>query len=208
MRGNDLLKAIGIVVGVYLLGFIFFVMTLPGIPLGPSHAQGIVTLTGGDTRLDAAVQLLERHRGERLLITGVNATTTKDELKHLAHGGARFDCCADMGYAAENTHGNAQEAAAWAHAHRYSSLIIVTARYHMPRSLTEFQAAMPGVRLQPYPVEPESIDMEGWWHDPQALAVLQGEYAKFLASTVITAVEGKDAALDRTAHGGEASRAS
>ena len=48
----------------------------------------------------------------------------------------RFDCCADLGFMAADTHGNAQETADWARAHRYKSLIVVTANYHMPRSLT------------------------------------------------------------------------
>jgi uncharacterized SAM-binding protein YcdF (DUF218 family) len=184
------LKWIALVIGGYVLGFIVFVMSLPYAAMTPHHAQGIVALTGGDTRLDAAVQLLESHAGDRLLISGVNSTTTKKELKELSHGGARFDCCADLGYAAEDTRGNAEEAAAWARAHGYKSLIVVTARYHMPRSLNEFEAAMPHTRLEPYPVEPESIDLHGWWHNPKALGVLQGEYAKFLVSAVATRMQG------------------
>jgi uncharacterized SAM-binding protein YcdF (DUF218 family) len=118
----------------------------------------------------------------------VHPKTTKDELKKLSHGGARFDCCADLGYAAENTRGNAEEAASWARAHHFKSLIVVTASYHMPRSLTEFQAAMPDTKLEPYPVEPVDIDLAGWWHDFRALRVLQGEYLKYVASTLRNAV--------------------
>jgi len=135
-------RLMAILVVLYIAGFIVFVMNLP-VPMPHTHpAQGIVALTGGDERLAAAVNLLETHQGLRLLVSGVHQTTTKAELKRLSHGGARFDCCADMGYAAENTRGNAEEAAAWARTHRFKSLIVVTARYHMPRSLTEFQAAI------------------------------------------------------------------
>ena len=181
----------------YLLGFAIFVANLPRPAPAPAArpAQGIVALTGGDERLSAAVNLLETHNGERLLISGVHPNTTKDELRKLTHGGPRFDCCADLGYAASNTRGNAQEAAAWARDHRFNSLIVVTASYHMPRSLTEFQAAMPGVRLEPYAVEPADINLAGWWHDLRALRVLQGEYVKYLFSTVRNAVDRPD--LDR-----------
>ncbi len=203
-----MLKALALAVGVYVLGFVLFVMSLPGVPANPSRAQGIVALTGGDTRLDAAVHLLENRTGQRLLITGVNSTTTKDELKKISHGSARFDCCADLGYAAANTHGNAREAADWARAHGYDSLIVVTARYHMPRSLTEFRAEMPNTRLEPYPVEPESIHLDGWWHDPNALRVLQGEYAKYLVSTVMTAIDSPPTDLDRSARRDKARDAS
>ena len=205
---NAVWKLLAALVGLYIMGFIAFVALLPGIASATAPAQGIVALTGGDERLEAAVNLLEKHNGERLLISGVHPTTTKQDLKRLSHGGARFDCCADLGYAAENTRGNAREAATWARAHGYKSLIVVTARYHMPRSLTEFEAAMPGVRLEPYPVEPEDIDLAGWWHDPRALRVLQSEYAKYLASTVRNAVDRRDPTLDRDEHGGKAHTAS
>lgn len=187
----------GLVV-LYVIGFVIFVTNLPA----PSHihpAQGIVALTGGDERLAAAVNLLENREGQRLLVSGVHPATTKAELKKLSHGGKRFDCCADMGYIASNTRGNAQEAANWARAHRFHSLIVVTARYHMPRSLTEFQAAMPDIALEAYPVEPLDIDLSGWWHDPRALHVLHSEYAKYLASTVMNAVDRKGTGLDHKA---------
>jgi uncharacterized SAM-binding protein YcdF (DUF218 family) len=203
---NAVWKLLAALVGLYIVGFIAFVALLPGIASATAPAQGIVALTGGDERLEAAVNLLEKHSGERLLISGVHPATTKQDLKRLSHGGARFDCCADLGYAAENTRGNAREAAIWARAHGYKSLIVVTARYHMPRSLTEFEAAMPGVRLEPYPVEPEDIDLNGWWHDVRALRVLQSEYAKYLASTVRNAVDRP--ALDRSAADGKAHDAS
>lgn len=174
---------------VYIAGFIVFVTNLPAPGATPKRAQGIVALTGGDERLSAAVNLLETGGGERLLISGVHPKTTKDELKALAHGGKRFDCCADLGYSAENTRGNAQEAAAWAREHRFKRLIVVTASYHMPRSLTEFEAAMPGVVLEPYAVEPADIDLKGWWHDTRALRVLLSEYTKYIFSTLRNAVD-------------------
>lgn len=182
-------KAVAAIVALYVAGFVIFVTSLPRPAAGPRPAEGIVALTGGDERLSAAVNLLETRNGRRLLISGVHPKTTKDELKRLSHGGARFDCCADLGYAAENTRGNAQEAASWARAHHFKSLIVVTASYHMPRSLTEFEAAMPGVALEPYPVEPVDIDLAGWWHDFRALRVLQGEYVKYVASTLRNAVD-------------------
>jgi uncharacterized SAM-binding protein YcdF (DUF218 family) len=199
-----LLKWIAIaVVGLYVAGFVVFVTSLPKTPHDLSRIQGIVALTGGDARLDAAVSLFDNGVGQRLLISGVNPQTTKAELKILAHGGPRFDCCADLGYAAEDTHGNAGEAGAWARFHHYRTLLIVTARYHMPRSLSEFQAAAPDITVVPYPVDPVSIDMAGWWHDPLALRVLHWEYAKYLAAAALTSVGSKPSGLDRGAQHGE-----
>jgi uncharacterized SAM-binding protein YcdF (DUF218 family) len=192
-------KSMAVVLGLYLLGFVLFAANLPATPASVGKPDAIVALTGGGARLDAAVALFERGTGQRLLISGVAPATTKKEIKLLSHGGPRFDCCADLGFEAADTHGNAQEAAQWVRAHHYKSIVVVTASYHMPRSLQEFSARMPGVALKPYPVEPEGIDLREWWRDPRALRVLSGEYTKYLASVALTRVFARsDAApLDR-----------
>ncbi|HXS07478.1 MAG TPA: YdcF family protein [Rhizomicrobium sp.] len=172
----------------YSAGFVLFVSLLPMTPDEVPKADGIVVLTGGGTRLDRAEALFEHGVGKRLLISGVDQATTKETLKHIMHGGPRFDCCADLGYAAEDTRGNAQETKAWTQAHDFHSLLLVTARYHMPRSLQEFSAAMPDVAFTPYPVEQGRIDLAGWWHYPKTVLLLHREYVKYLASLVTTSM--------------------
>lgn len=164
----------------YALGFALFAASVPAAVAADAEmtkADGIVALTGDNSRLGPAVVLLERGLGERLLITGVFPRTTKQELRQLLQGGARFDCCADLGFEAVDTRGNAREAAAWLRANHYKSLIVVTADYHMPRSLLEFSAAMPKIVLQPYPVAEDSA--MGWW---RKMRRLHGEYTKYLAA--------------------------
>jgi uncharacterized SAM-binding protein YcdF (DUF218 family) len=178
----------------YVVGFVIFASNLPKAPRDLGPVDGIVALTGGGSRLDVAVALFEKGVGERLLISGVNPQTTRDELKSLAHGKKRFDCCADLGYAAENTFGNAKEAAAWGRFYRYKRILLVTSRYHMPRSIREFQDVMPDAVIVPYPVDPENG--RGFWNGLRALRVLHNEYAKYLAATVLTAA-GLEPGLDR-----------
>lgn len=172
---------------VYLIGFAVFVAELPASAPHAVRADAVVALTGSEDRLEAAVALFEHGVGHRLLISGVYPFMTKARLKPLLHGGARFDCCVDLGFAATNTHGNAMEAAGWARAHGYRSLVVVTANYHMPRSLEEFSAAMPGVRLVPYPV-PEIVAARRWWFDWGTIRMLQYEYAKFLGSFALRVI--------------------
>jgi uncharacterized SAM-binding protein YcdF (DUF218 family) len=170
----------------YALGFAVFVLNLPRPAVDPgSTADAIVALTGEGGRLAPAVLLLEHGDGKRLLITGVNKATTKRSLKSLLQdAGAAFDCCADLGFAATDTRGNAEEAATWAREHNYRSLIVVTTSYHMPRSLAEFGAQMPEVKLVPFPV-PQERNPTAW----QTFRRLHGEYAKFLASLVRIGVQ-------------------
>jgi uncharacterized SAM-binding protein YcdF (DUF218 family) len=172
----------------YALGFILFVSLLPAAPSAPPHADGVVVLTGGDTRLDKAASLFEQGIAKRMLVSGVGQATTRDTLKALMHGGARFDCCVDMDYAAEDTHGNAEQAADWTRRHGFKSLVLVTARYHMPRSLREFHNLMPDVTLDPYPVDESGIDLSGWWRHQGTVLLLHREYLKYLASLVTTSI--------------------
>ena len=164
----------------YAIGFAIFVLNLPQPAVDPlSKADAIVALTGEGGRLAPAVLLLEQGGGKRLLITGVNKATSKRNLKTLLQdAGAAFDCCADLGFAAADTRGNAEEAALWARQHNYRSLIVVTTSYHMPRSLAEFGAQMPDVELVPFPVPAEERNPQAW----QTFRRLHGEYIKFLAS--------------------------
>ncbi len=176
-----------LVLAAYLAGFLVFLARLPVAPVG-AHADGIVALTGGDARLDTAVALLERGAGTRLLISGVGPEADKDTLGRMSNGGRRFQCCVDLGYAAEDTRGNAEEAAEWAREHDFQSLIVVTARYHMPRALQEFSHAMPAVHLVPYPVETGSVDVTAWWRHKDTAILLQREYMKYLASLTVQTV--------------------
>jgi uncharacterized SAM-binding protein YcdF (DUF218 family) len=178
----------GVILGallLYLAGFLLFLGRLPETP-ATARADGIVALTGGGARLDTAVALLEQGAGKRLLVSGVGMETEKTTLGRMAEGGPRFDCCADIGYSAEDTHGNAEETAEWVREHEFGSLVIVTARYHMPRAIREFQAAMPGVTLIAYPVENGSVDVANWWRRRDTAVLLQREYIKYLASLAVT----------------------
>jgi uncharacterized SAM-binding protein YcdF (DUF218 family) len=170
----------------YALAFGLWVSLLPPTPDDTPQADAIVVLTGGGPRLDTAVALFEKGVGQRLLISGAGKATTRDILKNVTHGRARFECCADIGYAAEDTHGNADEAAAWVHSHQYRSIIVVTARYHMPRAMREFASVMPDVTLLPYPVDQENIDLSGWWRHPRTVQLLHREFDKYLASVAVT----------------------
>lgn len=170
----------------YGLCFVLFVSNLPSAPAQPPMADGIVALTGGDARLDAAVALFENGVGKRLLISGVSQETSKETLGKMSGGGPRFACCADIGYAAEDTHGNAVETANWARSNHFESLVIVTSRYHMPRAMQEFSHQLPEVTVIAYPVDEAGIDLGSWWRHPRTIQLLHHEYMKWLASLVTT----------------------
>jgi len=144
-------------------------------------ADGIAVLTGGVSRIDEAMKLLANGKAKRVLITGVNRTTTKEELKKLAsQGGQYFACCVDIDKEARNTIDNATETAEWVALHQYGSVIVVTSNYHMPRALAELGRVMPGVSLVPYPVVDNNVHVARWWTYPGTTRLLLSEYLKYL----------------------------
>ncbi|HRO04683.1 MAG TPA: YdcF family protein [Terricaulis sp.] len=165
------------------LGFWDFAHRVRAAAEDPPEAQAIVALTGGSLeRLTTGVRLLEQGKGERLLISGVNRVVTDEELLGEALNVNRdlAQCCIDLGRTAEDTLGNAAETAAWARAHRFRRLILVTDDYHMPRSLTELELAMPEAEIHPYPVRTRWTDPALWRSDLAAAGRLGSEYVKYL----------------------------
>ncbi len=168
------------------LGFCVFLATFPeeGDEIAPADA--IVVLTGGDDRIADAMALLAAGKGSRVLITGIDPAVSRERLIATLGGGDRiraaFDCCVDLDWRAQDTPGNAAEAARWAAATGARSLIVVTAGYHMPRALLELRAVSAGLVLTPAPVTPARFTRGAWARDPAALQTLAAEYVKLLAS--------------------------
>ena len=165
-----------------IIGFIVFANSMDRERREPAYAaDGITVLTGGVSRIDEAMKLLAEGKAKRVLITGVNRGTTREQLKQLASQGDQyFACCVDIDKEARNTIDNATETAQWVALHRYGSVIVVTSNYHMPRALAELARALPDVTLIPYPVVDNNVHVERWWTYPGTTRLLLSEYLKYL----------------------------
>ena len=149
------------------------------------NADGIVVLTGGDSRVTEALELLASGRGKRLLITGVNTGTTQVDIARQTVDYNRWlTCCVDLDYSALNTVGNAVQARHWAEQHGFHSLIIVTSAYHMPRALAEIAHQLPDATLIPYPVVSDRLRIEPWWSNGDTTRLVLSEYLKYLYAKV------------------------
>ena len=172
--------------GALIGGFLRFVslVSAPVLPSPVPTADGIVVWTGrGGGRLEAATKLLEDKKGERLLISGVNAQNSREDIKDLLGISDVLDeCCVDLDYAAEDTVGNARETAIWADALGYEHILLVTSAYHMPRAKVEIRSAVGPVRITPYPVK--STDHASWWKDRKQFDRYAQEYGKLLGSLI------------------------
>ena len=164
-----------------VIGFFIFTGSIERSQLEPRTADGIAVLTGGAARIDEAMKLLTQQKAKRLLITGVNRTTSTEELKQLASQGDQlFSCCVDIDKEARNTIDNATETSQWVARNHYTSVIVVTSNYHMPRALAELGRVMPGVTLIPYAVVDNNVHLDRWWTYPGTTKLLISEYLKYL----------------------------
>ena len=174
---------LGVAAAVLLTGgFFWFVsgIATEEVPLD-RNADGIVVLTGAAARIPDAIELLAAERGKRLLISGVHRATRAREIARLTPLYAKyFSCCIDLDRSALNTFGNALEAKRWAHDHNFTSLIVVTSNWHMPRAMIEINHQLPEIALIPYPVVSDRMKTESWWRHGDTVRLLASEYLKYL----------------------------
>ncbi len=200
------LIAIAVVVALWLAGLLVFAdRVIDSTPAAEpaDSADAIVVLTGAsDLRLKEGMRLLERRKGTRLFISGVNPEVTRAQLRDVTEGSKKlYDCCVDLGFQAENTVGNAREIADWARGHDFYNLIVVTSDYHMPRALLELKADMPDATFVAYPVATPELDTRKWWKSPKGTRLLVLEYCKYIA------ILGRDFILDISRAFGDKGRA-
>jgi uncharacterized SAM-binding protein YcdF (DUF218 family) len=205
------LRALGVTVVFGLIayagGFALFATHVGQMstPANPPTADAIIVLTGGQARLDAALDLLKSGKGERLLISGVHSSTSSRSLQAATGSDtALFSCCVDIDRAALDTIGNAEESAKWVRSHAYEKVILVTNNYHMPRSLLEMGRLLDVEELDPYPVVNSKLDKGSWMLRPGALRVLFTEYNKYLAALALRTLPEQPAGEDAVMNGSSA----
>lgn len=151
--------------------------------------DAVVVLTGGSNRLETGFDLLAQGRGKKLFVSGVYQGVEVRELMALSQKitpDSGLDCCVVLGFDAGDTMGNADETAAWMASEGYKSFYLVTSHYHMKRALLEIRRAAPHLKVRPWPVIPDGLDISNWWRDPKGRSLIIREYTKYLAAAVIT----------------------
>ncbi|MFV3075117.1 YdcF family protein [Niveispirillum fermenti] len=178
----------------WLAGLFLFAAALPRqAPEDDITTDGIVVLTGGSERLTVGFDLLRAGKARKLLISGVYRGVEVRELLALSsRSGRDLECCVDLGYDADDTEGNAVETARWMAQEGFRSLRVVTANYHMPRSLVEFRRVLPGITLVPHPVTPQKVRLDGWWGWPGTSELIVSEYNKYLLAVARAALTGSN----------------
>ncbi len=171
------------------------------------ETDAIVVLTGGSGRLRAGLDLLIAGRAEQLFVSGVyRGVDVAQLLAVLKQRPDEVENRIAIGNAVDTIE-NALETRVWMQGKGFTSLRLVTAAYHMPRALLEFQNAMPNTRIVPHPVFPEHVKQEYWWAWPGTMALTATEYNKYLVAAFrhrieVLDLEGSPAARNGDAKGG------
>ncbi|MDA0241330.1 MAG: YdcF family protein [Proteobacteria bacterium] len=179
-------------VGLWIAGLFIFVNMLPrSAPQDDTKTDAIVVLTGGSYRLEEGLSLLAEDRAKKLFVSGVYRGVDVAKIIELSRQKSEnFECCVVLGYSASSTAGNALETVEWITKQGYQSIRLVTADYHMPRSLLEIRKRMPGVSIIPHAVFPRGFSRDRWWAVPGSLKLVLSEYSKYLVSWVRQLGEG------------------
>lgn len=156
--------------------------------------DAIIVLTGGDKRVNTGLDLLAQDKAKFLFISGVNQKVKPQELVALWKGDhAKVLPRITLGYAAESTAQNAVESQEWIRKNNIKTVRLVTANYHMMRSLLMFHSAVPEVEIYKHPVTPD--DFVPW--KEQFWPLTFQEYNKAVASWLRLDLLHKNPSLDK-----------
>jgi len=148
-----------------------------------SNTKYIIVATGGSNRILKGLQLTQIENDRKMLITGVGKGIKKDDIAKaiLANEVQKqvLNCCVDLGLSALNTQGNAYESYRWLKHHNAQSSFLVTANYHMPRLVLEFERIAPEIKVNLVPVQPSNDPIQKIYL-PRNLILVTKEYLKFV----------------------------
>lgn len=186
----------------WLAGFFAYLLDMDQPSEFHGKADAIIVLTGGKNRIPEALELLNDKKADLLLISGVGQGVTLDDL---TNGNQDFTPAKDpavssiahvktyqnsdkqwlyLDYNPTTTKENALFTRQWVQQKKIKSLYLVTANYHMARSLREFQERMPGVTIYPQPVKRMNPFDWKWINNDTLRYLFIAEYHKLLGTWV------------------------
>ena len=171
--------------GLWAIGLSRYVADIPIVVEDETtRTDAIVVLTGGSGRLNVGLNLLSKNFADLMFVSGVYRGLDVRKLLEVVHLDApRLETRINIGNAI-NTHENAEETAKWVAEKKLRSLRLVTAAYHMPRSMLEFRNLMPGINIIANPVFPEHVKHSEWWAWPGTAILMASEFNKYLMAWV------------------------
>ena len=161
-------------------GFVYFAWRINHYrPDTSSHTEAIIALTGGRYRIAEAVKLYNKGLADKLFISGVSRKSSLNAIKKSQNIHINNEAGVIIGQRAKNTIGNAKETIDWLKQNQISSIRLVTSNYHVERSMAEFLARAPHLKIIPHPVYSDKVQKK-WWTSWHTFSLIFAEYNKFL----------------------------
>lgn len=164
------------------------------MPRGQAEAQvkvgALVVLTGGSGRVEHGLRMLAAGAAPVLFISGVGEQVTEEEILSAHADASTRERIYETGgelvldHIARSTVSNADQTAEFLRVRKIQSIRLITADYHMRRSLREFRSAMPDMQIVPDPVFPEGFRRNEWWQHENTRRLVFSEFYKYLAVLV------------------------
>jgi len=165
----------------FLGGFFYFVSLVPAVQTdrGDVITDAAIVLTGGKMRIEEGLKLLKEGKTHKLFISGVGSDKVITQVdSQLSFSDRRK---AEFGKLATSTKGNALETKIWLKKNNVKTINLVTANYHMPRSLLEFRYYLNSdITIIPHPSFTSSFHREEYWKHLNSVKILVLEYCKTL----------------------------
>lgn len=176
------------IIAFWVLGLAVFVHGLPNKATPASvKTDAIIVLTGGNARVERGFSMLAQGAAPILLISGVGKDVTLQEML-MEHADAKTrqaisdrNASIVLDHVALTTYTNAREVAQFVRERRVQSIRLITAHYHMPRSMAEMQTALPEVEIIADPVFPAGFRRDQWWRHKNSRDLVLSEFHKSLA---------------------------
>lgn len=161
----------------WLAGFLAF--AAHAILLQPQDTgqktDAIIVLTGGNSRVEEGLALLNRGTAPKIFISGVHQDVQPEEILGMSND-TPSSSDVELGYEATTTQQNGEETRDWIEMNEISSVRLVTNNYHMLRAFMEVKSTSPNVVIVLHPVKHSDHDL----NDPSFWKLLFSEYHKVL----------------------------
>lgn len=127
----------------WAFGFVWFFATLPA-PAGEIETDAVIVPTGAAGRIQRGLEVLDNDWADRMLVSGVDLEVRPEEFAaEFGVSQRQMNCCIELGFAAVDTRGNAEEIAKWVKERGVGSIRLVTSDWHMRRVAGELGRTLP-----------------------------------------------------------------
>ena len=168
-------------------GFVIFVSKIEYSQASFNHqTDGIAVLTGGKGRIYLGLELFNKNRNLKLIISGVDKKVSN---KSIIPNNLKNKSSITIDRVSESTYENAKIINEWTSKYKLQNVTIITSYYHMPRSIMLIKSLTPNINFYAYPVEKKISNIVSLRENILYYIFITEEYIKYLLSHFIILIK-------------------